>query len=652
MQTMELDGHIVEFVDSGALRIGHVRRSEHRRLRIVDRRGRESSVPRSKVVVVHRRAAEEAFPEAADTMLETAVERAAAIDLELLWDAVREGVRDATLDELTAQYFGRSAPELKSAMFRALEADSLYFGRKAGGYQPRPEAQVAAERARLERERERKAFRARVGDMLRTALAGGTPEAEPEWRAVVDRLERWLRHREKDEVGSVFQKITGTHQAREAAYELLERLGRIREHDDRFLLIGGFPTTFASQVLEAARVLEPVLDDARRADWTRRRTVAIDDDETVEVDDALTVIEDGPRTRVGIHIADVAAFSARGDTLDRAAAARTATIYLPNVTVPMFPPRLSAGLASLLAGAPRPAFTIDVRFDADHSLEAFEISRSVIQVADAMTYDAADRAIAQGEPALTRLHAIARRLHAARAAAGAQTHRRPEIKVHAADGTIALRRVDADTPSRLVVSEMMILANRLAADHAARERLPVIYRTQDPPDQAPPDTTGFPEAVRFETLRRSFKRSRLSLSPAPHAGLGLRAYTQLSSPIRRYADLVTQRQFAAAMNGDPHPYDTDALLGIITSAEAAEIGIRKLEQTSTTYWILTYLAREKVGAPLPAMVIDRKGTLELTDYLVRGTAAAAADREPGDVVTVQIESIGPTAGELRLSLLP
>ncbi len=648
---MELDGHIVEFVDSGALRIGHVRKSEHRRLRIVDRRGRESSVPRSKVLVVHGRAPEDGFPKAADTMLEAAVERAAAIDVELLWNAVREGRPDTTLDELTAQYFGRSAPELQSAMFRALEADSLYFGRRGGGYHPRPEAQVASERARLEREREKEAFRNRVGDMLRTALAGDAPETEPEWNGVVDRLERWLRHREKDEVGSVFRRIAGTHQAREAAYELLARLGRIRENDDRFLLIGGFPTTFASPVLEAARVLEPVLDDARRADWTHRRTVAIDDVETVEIDDALTVIEDGPRTRLGIHIADVAAFSAKGDALDSAASARTATIYLPNVTVPMFPSRLSAGLASLVAGAPRPAFTIDVRFDSDHALEAFEISRSVIQVAETMTYEAADRAIALGERGLNRLLAIARRLQAARAASGAQTHRRPEIKVHAANGEIALRRVDADTPSRLVVSEMMILANRLAADHAARDRLPVIYRTQEPPDQAPPDTTGLPEALRFETLRKSFKRSRLSLSPAPHAGLGLRAYTQLSSPIRRYADLVTQRQFAAALSGEPHPYDTDALLGIITSAESAEVEIRKLEQTSTTYWILTYLSREKAGAPLTAMVIDGKGTLELTDYLVRGTASEARDRKPGDVVTAHIDSIRPTAGALRLRIL-
>src|SRR5690606_2755428 len=127
------------------------------------------------------------------------------------------------------------------------------------------------------------------------------------------------------------------------------------------------------------------------------------------------------------------------------------------------------------------------------------------------------------------------------------------------------RRVAVDTPSRLIVSEMMILANRLAADRAAADGIPIIFRTQEPPDEPPPQTEGLPEPMQFELLRKSFKRSRLSLDPAPHAGLGLGAYTQMSSPIRRYADLVTQRQFAAALERQPFPYDKDELLAVITS---------------------------------------------------------------------------------------
>ncbi len=267
-----------------------------------------------------------------------------------------------------------------------------------------------------------------------------------------------------------------------------------------------------------------------------------------------------------------------------------------------------------------------------------------------MTYEAADEALSAGEPAMTRLHAIAERLHATRNESGAQTHKRPEIKVRVRGGDIQVHRVDVETPSRLIVSEMMILANRIAADHATVQNIPIIYRTQESPEQQPPDTTGLPEAIRFELLRKSFKRSRLSLSPASHAGLGVRAYTQMSSPIRRYADLVTQRQFAAAMRGEAFPYDTDELFRIITSAEATEVEIRHLEQTSTTYWVLTYLSREKSGQPLTATVLDHRGTVELNDYLVRGKAPASEEWSVGDIVTVEIESVRPISGEVRFKV--
>jgi exoribonuclease-2 len=121
----------------------------------------------------------------------------------------------------------------------------------------------------------------------------------------------------------------------------------------------------------------------------------------------------------------------------------------------------------------------------------------------------------------------------------------------------------------------------------------------------------------------------------------------MSSPIRRYADLITQRQFVAAMRGEPFPYANDELLRVMTLAEATEVDIRRLEQSSTTYWVLTYLSLEKMREPLQAIVLDGKGTVELIDYLVRGKALAAEEWTPGQTVTVEIESIRPMAGEIR-----
>ena len=260
---------------------------------------------------------------------------------------------------------------------------------------------------------------------------------------------------------------------------------------------------------------------------------------------------------------------------------------------------------------------------------------------DRLSYEAADRLLEERDTSLVRLHQIALHLQEQRSDQGAQTHRRPEIKIRVDDGDISVQRIEVDTPARLIVSEMMILANSLAADSAATTGVPIIFRTQEAPDSPPPDIEGFPEAIQFELLRRSFKRSRLSLSPGPHSGLGLGAYAQVSSPIRRYADLVTQRQFVAAIEGTPFPYDREELLVIITSAEAAELDMRRLEQTSTMYWILTHLSRDKMDEPIEALVIDGKGTVELTDYLIRGKVSDGTRWQLGDSITVKIESIDP-----------
>src|SRR5262249_4360704 len=219
------------------------------------------------------------------------------------------------------------------------------------------------------------------------------------------------------------------------------------------------------------------------------------------------------------------------------------------------------------------------------------------------------------DPALYILHRIAKQLHDSRSNRGAITFRRAELKIRVKGEEIQITKINPNSPSRFVVSEMMILANGLAADFASVNSIPVIYRTQEPrealavedilspaldgPDStrtapwirhdpqrdlkspaldgvdsartAPSirhdpqrdlkspalngaDSTGrlsatykAVEALAFEHLRKTCKRSRLAITPGLHSGLGLGAYTQASSPIRRYADLVTQRQFTATL---------------------------------------------------------------------------------------------------------
>ncbi len=644
---MEMEGHIIEFIDSGSLRVGYVRKQERSRLQIIDRRGRQSSALSSRVVIVHLRIREDQFSEKAVELLEEVEERRAEIDLELLWESVKAEERDYTSAELAKTYFGETSPTSESAVFRALDSNPLFFKKRGIEFQPRSEMQVANERVRREREEERERFRGRVSDLLRRALRESEPPTDPEWPTVADRLHSWLRLGGKDEVGEILEDVLGEPRARTAAYDLLVKSGRLDPSEDRFLLINGVNQHFSEDTLEACASLSHYEHDGSRVDRTNLSALAIDDEDTREVDDALTVDEVNGETIVGIHIADVSAFVRMDGPLDREAYRRSATLYLPNISVTMFPERLATDLASLVPEHIRPAFTTEVRFDSENKLLGFKIFQSVVRITQRMSYEGADRSLASGNTTLVRLEKIASKLLETRKERGASVHRRPELKVRVKGNEISIGRIDSNSPTRLIVSEMMILANRLGADHAAAEDIPIIFRTQEPPDEAPPKTDGLPEPLQFERLRKTFKRSRLSLAPGEHSGLGLSAYSQMSSPIRRYADLVSQRQFAAARNDGDLPYDKEELLRILTTVEAAELEVRRLEEASTTYWVLEYLSRVEMNRPLEALILNPRGTLELTDYLVRGKAVGLENPNPGDYVTVEIESVHPRKPEIR-----
>ncbi len=693
---MLLEGRIIEFLDAEELRLAYVRKQERDRLHVIDPRGRNSTVHGDRVVIVHRPSTEGEFPALARQISEKVSARQSEVDVELLWQSVGTRQRELNPSELAELFFAETTPEAESAVFRALSEDNLFFKRKGAQFLPKTEEQVSSERTRRQRQRAREEFREHVVKVLEQLLKKNTDIPE-ESGVILDRIQNWLRFKTGDEIGLILEEIAGAAKARDAAYDILLRAGRVDPTLDRFLVTAGIDPHFSPTLIEAAAQLTPYTHIPARLDYQDSPAFTIDDEDTQEVDDALTVRWEGDEIVVGIHIADVSAFVTKGDILDAEASRRSSTIYLPSITVPMFPEHLSTDLASLRTAVPRPAFTVEVRFDKQANRAGYRIALSTINVQKRLSYDEADQII-ESDPALYTLHRIAKQLRDARSNRGAITFRRAELKIRVKGDEIQITKINPNSPSRFVVSEMMILANGLAADFASVNSIPVIYRTQEPrealavedtlsaaldagdstktapsirrdpqrdlispaldavdstagrlrgPDIALSGTYKAVEALAFERLRKTFKRSRLSLTPGLHSGLGLGAYTQASSPIRRYADLVTQRQFTAMLSGVPVPYGREELLQILAAAETAEQEIRAIEDRSTNYWLLEYLARYKRGESLAAVVLDPKGNIELQDYYLRGRVSGPVKLRPGEMVDVRIETIDPAKGEVR-----
>ena len=646
---MFLEGQIIEFLDADQLRSGYVRKQERDRLMVVDPRGRHLSVGSDRVAIVHGPVREADFPKAMKAIQERVQQRLAEIDIPLLWESLGNS-REYTAAELAQLFFSEATPDASAAIFHALSQDTVFFKRNVLNFVARTKDQVTTEQTRRTRQREREESRDRLADVVKR-LVQHRGEILPDFVPVIDRIQAWMKYRTGDEVEKVLEQLVGATHVRDTAYDILSRAGRLPNNADRFLVIAGIEETFGASEMEAAARLIPAPHASARADFRDLPAVSIDDADTVEVDDALTIYEDDGEYVVGIHIADLSSFVSRGDALDIEALKRASTVYLPTRAVRMLPDRLSTDLASLKQGEDRHAFTLEVRFDSQFNRLGHRILLSTIRVSERLTYEEVDERIQASDRRLMALHQIGLRLRKEREATGAINFRRPEVKVRVhqndAGEDIHVTTINPNSPSRILVSEMMVLLNRLAADFAAANSVPVIFRTQEAREPLPADMQLVPEALAFEKMRRTFKRSRLSLTPGLHSGLGLSAYTQVSSPIRRYSDLVTQRQFTAVLQGDPIPHAREELLRVLAAAEGAELEIRSLEERSTSYWLLKYLAREKIGATLNALVLDRKGNLELDGYYLRGKLPDLGTVEPGNIVQVTIDDIDPLRSEVR-----
>jgi len=345
-------------------------------------------------------------------------------------------------------------------------------------------------------------------------------------------------------------------------------------------LVAGFKR---AALEEADRVAATPVDRTKREDFTHLHVVAVDDAETTEVDDALSIRDDADGVEILVHISDVAAAFAAGSPLDKAAVARVSSLYMPESSIAMLPAPVVARL-SLEAGAVREAVTGVFRVGDDGRVTASRFVRSVVNVTRRLTYEqTSDAAVLGGtSDSGRRLAAVAERLRTARREAGAILVSLESLKVTADGGVPHVAVRHQATPGDLVVGEMMVVYNREAARALAAADAPAFYRTQDAPREAEPRADDPLYALR---ARRRFAASAVSIEPGRHHGVGADQYVQATSPIRRFADLVNQRQLAAVMAGAKPPYhhaDLERMVGHLIERERA---VRVASDERSDYWI-------------------------------------------------------------------
>ena len=585
-------------------------------------------------------------------------DQAGSFDLEEVWEVLKDDPAVYTSEDIGELYWGEpGSPEQRAAMQLHLSRQCLYFSEGDNGFRSRSSDQVSNIRDREARqqavETEREGFNRWFADDTRQDL-----------HSLTNRQKRWLSHLREyviqgdeytaiEKVRSLLKEIPALAggDPQRSIFDAMVRKGFWDEDEHLDLLRYEIPTEFSEEVLAYAASCRS--SEEGREDLTGLPILSIDDASTQDMDDALSAERTADGYRIGVHITDVADLVPRDSVLDLAARERMSSLYLPDRHVPMLPANLSQGHCALLEGERRCAISFLFALSSDFELLESRIVPSVIVNRARLSYDEANRLLGTIEQPYAEVLQILNQavdvFYQRRIDQGAVDLERGEVAIKV-DGKKRIRIVNRDTSTRSehIVSELMILANWTAAAYLNGRDMPAIFRTQPEADLGDLEQAERDPVWRFQVLRR-MKPLELSLKSSPHATLGVDTYCQVTSPIRRYADLVHQRQLRMALADGSPAYDADEMMDELSALERSRI-LNKIQARREWYWLLKYLEQRK-DVRIRAIVLEtreRNVLVEFPDFGSRMAVKVEGRPSPGEEIVLSPVAIDPWSGTLRL----
>jgi exoribonuclease II len=522
--------------------------------------------------------------------------------LEVAWEMLVEDGETVDPPTLAELLYSDRTPELCYAAHILLSDDKIYFkNKKEDKYEPRTTTQVAELKHQAtikeQKEREQQGFL----DRVRQQLAGTPVEWEDSDKQRLEVLAKYVIDPELPQSKlNEYLSALNRSQTPQSVFELLVELGWWDRHENIYLRRSQTPVHFSHKVQAVAHELltnPPVDPDAsRRLDLTRLKVYTIDDESTQEIDDGLSVetLADG-RQKLWVHIADPTRLLSPEDEFDLEARKRSVTIYLPTGMIPMFPPELATGPMSLVQGKKCCALSFGVILDPNGAVAEYEIITSTIEPTYRLTYEDVEEMLQlgiPGEPEIATLAKAAKLRYQWRQTQGSININMPESTIKVKGDDVSIDLVE-DNRARQLVAEMMILAGEVAATYGRDHQIPLPYRGQPQPELPPEEELILIPVgpARSCAVRRCMPKSEMSTTPARHAGLGLDMYSQVTSPIRRYTDLLSHFQIKAHLRGDALPLTVERLQEIMQILGTNIYEANMVERQTNRYWTLEYLNR-------------------------------------------------------------
>lgn len=565
----------VFYEEDGAFKVGAMLSDNGSSLQVEAPHGKRSKIKSSAVMLRFEQPSMSEFLQLVD-------KEAQSLDLNFLWEYCGES--EFAFADLGREYYGHAPTAVESAavLTRLHGAPMYFYKRGKGRYKAAPEDALKAALAGAERKRRQDELKAQYVQSLQK---GELPEA---FKSVLQDL---LYKPDKNSLEYKALDAAATA-AKQTPLQVLAHAGGVPSTHDYHcngFLFEYFPAGIDFPALETAApanagLARGGLGPSGNLPLATVSAFSIDDATTTEIDDAFSVtVLPGDKIQVGIHIAAPALGIGLDDAVDRIARQRLSTIYLPGKKITMLPEAVIEQF-TLSEGRTAPALSLYLTFaGSDYTLIESETRLESVSIRHNLRHDQLDEHFTEAningglgdyprKQELMTLWRIANKLEAARGKAEASA---PPLdyNFYVEDDRVRIVPRLRGSPIDKVVSELMIKANAEWGQRLAEANIAAIYRTQ-----------GNGKVI-------------MSVEPAGHQGLGVSHYAWSSSPLRRYIDLVNQRQLIAWVNGTPPPYarTSEELGAAIRDFEIAYDAYTEIQRKLERYWCLRYLQQENIG---------------------------------------------------------
>jgi exoribonuclease II len=594
----------VFFEEDGAFKAGTVLADNNTSLQVENQHGKRTKVKEGAVLIRFDHIPLSQFVADAQKISDE-------IDPAFLWEC--SGETEFAFDQLGREYFGREPKPIESAgLLMRLHATPTHFYKKGKGrYKAAPADALKAALASIERKKKQAELQARYAGQLARF------EFPEELRPVLPQL---LYQPDK---GSVEFKALeqAAAQMHLSIPKLLEQSGALPSsrdyHFGRFLF----------EYFPRGKGFDPALAAAGPGDLelSAAEAFSIDDATTTEIDDAFSVTKlANGNWQVGVHIAAPALGVPPDSPLDREAAKRLSTVYFPGDKITMLPETVIAQY-TLSEGHDRPALSMYVEVTQELDIVGQRSAVERVRIAANLRHDSLEAQFNEQQLAggqiehrfgeqlvlLWRLGAKLERLRGKDESAIA----RADYNFYVDDDHIRIVERRRGSPIDKVVSEMMILVNTEWGRQLAVNEIPALYRAQ------------------------ASGKVKMSTVPAAHQGLGVAQYVWASSPLRRYADLVNQRQVLSLVRNEPpaYPLRDERLLVILRDFELAYDAYAEFQRGMERYWCLRWLIQE--GVSLTGADVLREELVRIDRIPLVARVPSMPASAPGSRIEVAVSNI-------------